>query len=64
MSSGLVPRACDGLETNSFRELLHPTSVEPLVQILALTDIECIELVAAIDNGLDTDSGHSDTASD
>ncbi len=64
MSPGLVRRSCDCLETNSFCKFLHPASIEPFVQVLALTDIKCTELVAPIYNGLNTNSGHSDTASD
>lgn len=64
MSPGIVRRSCDCLKANPSGKFLHSASIEPFVQVLALTDIKCIELVAPIYNGLNADSGHSNTASD
>lgn len=51
------------LELHSLDKLLHASALEPLVEILALTDIKCFELVATVDNSLDTDPSDSNTSS-
>ena len=51
------------LEFHSLDKLLHASALEPLVEILALTDIKRFELVATVDNSLDTDPSDSNTSS-
>ena len=52
------------LEFNPLCKLLHASALEPLVEILALTHIKRFELVAAVDDGLDADSGNANASSD
>ena len=52
------------LELNPLCKLLHASTLEPLVEILALTHIKSFELVAAVDNSLDADSGNANASSD
>jgi hypothetical protein len=54
----------DSFEFDS-RLVVNSTAVlKPGSKILALTDIESLELVAALRNGLNTNSSHSNTPTD
>lgn len=50
---------CYRLKLHPVGKLPHTPTLEPLVQILALADIERFQLVAAIHNGLHTDTCYS-----
>jgi len=54
----------DRVELHALCELLHASSLEPLVEVLALADVKSFELMAAVHNGLDTDTRDTDTAAD
>lgn len=63
MSLGIGPPFGYCLKLHSLCKLLHASALEPLVEILALTDIKRLELVTTINNGFDTDSGDSHASS-
>ncbi len=64
MSLDLGPAFSHGLEFHSLSEFVHASALEPLVEILTLTDIKRFELMATVDDSLDADSGNANTSPD
>lgn len=64
VSLDLSPSFGHGFELHPLCKLLHTTALEPLVEILALTDIERFELVTTVNDSLDSDPSNSNTSSD
>lgn len=64
MSLDLSPPSSHSFELHSLCKLLHTSALEPLVEILALTDIKRFKLVASINDGLNANPSDSNTSSD
>lgn len=51
-------------ELHSLGEFLHASALEPLVEILALTDIKRFEFVTTVNDSLNPDPSHSNASPD
>lgn len=59
-----LPVTSNGLKTNSMGELLNTSAFEPIAKVFALTDIECLKLMASVYNGFDSNASDSNAPSD
>ena len=64
MSLDLGPSFSHCFELHSLCKFLHASALEPLVEILALTDIKRFELVATVNDSLNANPSHSNASSD